>query len=277
MCYSGIMFQAYYDNNADKTLIDASVIALNILDKYILLNTTVNVFFMYASLENDILAKTNFEICPSFLYNYVYIPAPLFVNKYGNQSQCYNKKIPFYHIVVKISNNPSIFFFTGEEKSIQKNQYDLPTVLLHELAHGLGIISMIKADGTSSSKPFIHLYDMLLFNINGDNPFNGLDSSILISDSLYYHIPFFEYKIYSYNPFIIGRSLTHGIMGLLTYDVPIGISYRMMDEYVIQILNNLGYIIRNCDNPDISNICRFCSKGFSCHVSDAAGLISFLF
>lgn len=270
------MFNAYFDKNADKKLMDSATIALSVLEQYVVLNKEINVYFAYAKMDKNLLASTNYVACPSLDGAFIYTPASLFVNKNRNERLCYHdRQTPFYHMTVKITDNPYISFYDGDPSTIPFNQYDLPTIILHELMHGLGISSFIRADGTSAYTPYISLYDTLLFNLSGVEPFVKLDRSLLVGNVLYY--PDSTYKIYSPDPVWLGTSFVHGKSGLLNFESTLGITYRMMDAYVIKILNDMSYVVRNCENPDESTVCRFCEKGVTCQVSAANQVISFLF
>lgn len=275
MCTS-MMFNAYFDKSADKKLIDSATIALSVLDQYVVLNTEVNVYFTYAKMDKNLIASTNYVACPSLQNTFTYTPASLFVNKNGKENQCYHdRQTPFYHMTVKITNNPYIFFYDGDVDTIPFHQYDLPTIMLHELMHGLGISSFIREDGTSAYAPYISLYDTLLFNLSAIDPFVKLDVSVILGNPLYYAKT--NYQIYSSNPFWLGTSFVHGKKGLLNFESTLGITYRMMDFYMIRILRDMGYAVRNCEHPDDSTVCLFCEKGFTCQVSGVDRLVSFLF
>lgn len=257
---------AIFSGVIDENLRLCATAALAMIEQYLILNNTVNVLFKYGMIGDSSLATTTTAWCPGLSYGYVYMPASLYVQLGGNVIRCFAATTPvFYHMTVVVS-----------KENIRTSEYDLITVLMHEICHGLGITSFVRADGTSQFTPYVSLYDKLLFSLTTTSPFVRLNHS-LIDGTIKYPFSSLDYPIYSREPFVAGASLVHGQYGLMKYTVMPGKVFRSMDAYVLRILSDMGYTTRNCDTPDTSNVCMFCQSNIACDLSGALRPRSFLF
>ena len=71
--------------------------------------------------------------------------------------------IPAYQFDIYL--NPTIHWWNGECDGISWNEYDVQTVVLHEMLHGLGFLSTIRSD----KKAFPSNFDVLIQDENGQS------------------------------------------------------------------------------------------------------------
>ena len=148
-------------------------------------------------------------------------------------------------------------------------QMDLFSVMLHELTHGLGVLSISKSDGTSDigGKTFSY-YDNLLYTGNGSKlwnagaNFNGNSSWLVGGDGgIRFHgtnatATFGSYPpIYAPNPWQDGSSIAHWGEGIIptpvmNYNIGSGDSRRAYQPFEAGALKDLGYTV-NTPQPDI--------------------------
>ena len=148
-------------------------------------------------------------------------------------------------------------------------QMDLFSVMLHELTHGLGVLSISKSDGTSDigGKTFSY-YDNLLYTGNGSKlwdagaNFNGNSSWLVGGDGgIRFHgtnamATFGSYPpIYAPNPWEPGSSIAHWAEGIvptpvMNYNIGSGDSRRAYQPFEVGALKDLGYTV-NTPQPDI--------------------------
>lgn len=269
MICSGSFLINFMDNSSD--FFKESVFkAVDILNRFIILDVDLNILFLQERLEDGVLGKGLFDPCRESYESYVLLPPTLYAQKYGNVSLCDGKESqPFYHFTVKMTNDSSISFFNGDRIT---GMYDAVTLILHELIHGLGVASIVNIFGNSRTPPYFYLYDLLVFNLSNSSPFyvlNDSERNVIINGSLSYWVDGHEYKLYSKNPFSPGTSAIHSMYGLMNYWSQKYTMIRTLDAFTIHILNRMGYKTRNCDNPDWSNICGYCTPNTKCVISSA--------
>ena len=265
---------AFFSGVVDAKLMNSATLAVAVVEQYLVLTHPVNVLFKYATLNEHTLAETNVAWCPGLSFGYVYLPAGLYVQLGGSTSTCFALTTPtFYHMTITVTNFPLIQF---AEENIPPYAYDLVTVLMHEICHGLGMASFLHADGTSKFAPYVSMYDKLLFSLSTSGPFVLLSGS-LTDGTLKYPFSTLDYPVYSKNPFVEGTSLVHGRYGLMKDRMPVGVALRSMDAYVLHILSDMGYTTQGCTAPDTSNVCLFCQPNVACDLSAANVLHSLLF
>jgi len=140
------------------------------------------------------------------------------------------------------------------------DKMDLFSVMLHELSHGLGILSISKSDGTSDigGKAFSY-YDNLLYTGNGNKlwdagcNFNGTANSLVGGDGgirfrgTNATATFGSYPpIYAPNPWQDGSSIAHWNTGIsptpvMNYNIGSGVSRRAYQPFEVSALKDLGY------------------------------------
>jgi len=142
------------------------------------------------------------------------------------------------------------------------DKMDLFSVMLHELTHGLGILSISKSDGTSDigGKTFSY-YDNLLYTGNGNKlwdpsaNFNGTSSWLVGGDSgirfhgTYATATYGSYPpIYAPNPWQDGSSIGHWNTGIvptpvMNYNIGAGTERRTYQPFEVSALKDLGYTV----------------------------------
>ncbi|MFT6880714.1 MAG: hypothetical protein ACI9QN_001892 [Arcticibacterium sp.] len=157
-------------------------------------------------------------------------------------------------------------------------RFDLITVVLHEIAHGLGFSSSMKlinndTEGQWGQSGFPYIYDVFLLNnekkilTSGEdfvNPSSEMKNQ-LISNELFFNISNINFvnslpKIFSPNPFKSGGSISH--LDELTY--PNGTIHSLMSpsiraaevnhipgELILSILNQIGWPVNNLENAQV--------------------------
>ena len=126
-------------------------------------------------------------------------------------------------------NDPDIFanfsstfnwHFDPDDPDMDVGQYDLTTVVLHEIGHGLGFSGTFSSSGGQGSFGLLGtgvpiIYDSYINSGSGDNLLETVASrppelsSQLTSNSLYFKTPTFMYKIYAPGVFNGGSSISH--------------------------------------------------------------------
>lgn len=141
--------------------------------------------------------------------------------------------------------------------------YDLYSVLLHELTHGLGLISLAKADGASSFSPDVVFspWDNLLYTGNGSKlwnlagallvgagAFTGAEGGIFFRGSdtaiAYGGFP----GVYAPPVFAAGSSMGHWAADtpgspVMLHSIGTGIMRRTYAPFEIEALSDVGYDI----------------------------------
>lgn len=154
------------------------------------------------------------------------------------------------------------------------DKLDLYSVLLHEITHGLGIVSLTQADGTSPyagapnyRKTFV-TFENLLYTGNGNKlwdsggNFNGIASWLVGGDGgIRFHgtnamATFGSYPpIYAPNPWQDGSSIAHWNTGIIptpvmNYNIGSGTARRTYQPFEVGALKDLGYTV-STPEPDI--------------------------
>jgi hypothetical protein len=126
-------------------------------------------------------------------------------------------------------NDPDIFanfsstfnwHFDPDDPSMDPGQYDLTTVVLHEIGHGLGFSGTFTTNGTQGSFGLFgtevpNVYDSYINSGLGDNLLETVAlrptelSSQITSNSLFFKTPTFMYKIYAPTTYNGGSSISH--------------------------------------------------------------------
>jgi hypothetical protein len=152
---------------------------------------------------------------------------------------------------------------------VPSGQMDLFSVMLHELTHGLGILSISKSDGASDlgGKTFSY-YDNLLYTGNGNKlwdagaNFKGTSFWLVGGDGgirfrgTNATATFGSYPpIYAPDPWEPGSSMGHWAEGIvptpvMNYNIGAGVSRRAYQPFEVSALKDLGYTIATM-TPDI--------------------------
>lgn len=117
--------------------------------------------------------------------------------------------------------NNSINWHYGEPEEITNGKFDLTTVVLHELGHGLGFISTFSVSGQTASygygTPYKSVYDVYLEDQSGRNLVdpqhftNGTQALYrqITNNNLFFQLDGERPKIYAPSSFIVGSSVSH--------------------------------------------------------------------
>lgn len=168
--------------------------------------------------------------------------------------------------------NSSINWYLGTDGHTPVQKYDLVTVALHEICHGLGFFDSFSSDGTVGSYgigSFPLIYDTFVENFSGSRltdtlkfPNNSNDlRSQLISGQVYFNGPLLKRfttlsnysvlraKLYSPATWDAGSSISHldeattlGINSLMTPFIDLGEAIHDPGKYTLSILGDIGWI-----------------------------------
>ncbi len=173
--------------------------------------------------------------------------------------------------------NSSINWYTGIDNNITNNQYDLITVALHEICHGLGFFDSMNADERvgyygSGSAQLPMIYDTFIESLSGNsltdtlkflNPSTSLRSE-MIGGSLWFNGPLLRKytsgaraKIYAPPTWDPGSSISHldenatlTVNSLMTPFVDRAQIIRDPGQFTFSILGDIGWInTRIVHNP----------------------------
>ena len=181
---------------------------------------------------------------------------------------------------ITLAVNNSINWYFGTDGQTPITKYDLVTVSLHEICHGLGFFDSFSSDGVRGSfgigiLPII--YDTFIENFAGNKltdtlkfPNNSTDlQSQLIGNQVYFNGPLLKNyaahanysvlraKLYSPSTFDAGSSISHldenatlRLNGLMTPFIDLGEAIHDPGKYTMSILGDLGWInTRIIHNP----------------------------
>ncbi len=260
--------------SASPTFQHAASLTIGILNRHIVLNHDIHIFFSTSALESGVIGRNVFHSCTNdLLVPYTTLPAPIYIDNYGSVNACSDSNLPNYTpLEVTITNKPTIAFYAGDDISqIALNEYDLPSAMLHEVIHGLGFTSSVTGECTFARSPYFTPFDVLLFNVSYDmhNALSPTQCDSLTNGQLGFAIDAKHfYPLYSTAPFVNGESTVHSFFGIMNYKHFQGHVVRSMDAYVLYALKQMGYKTINCEFPDWSNVCGYCDgNNTSCIIS----------
>ncbi|MGA2405575.1 MAG: T9SS type A sorting domain-containing protein [Bacteroidales bacterium] len=173
---------------------------------------------------------------------------------------------------ILLSVNSSKNWYLGTDGQTPVQKYDLVTVVLHEVCHGLGFFDSFGSDGTLGSYGFGSIpmiYDTFVENNNGsrltdtlkfNNYSTALDSQ-LIGNQLYFNGPLLRKystsvnyanlraKLYAPSTWDAGSSISHldesatlRVNSLMTPYIDLGEAIHNPGKYTFSILGDLGWI-----------------------------------
>ncbi len=174
---------------------------------------------------------------------------------------------------ISLAVNSSINWYLGTDGQVPAQKYDLITVALHEICHGLGFFDSFNTDGTTgswgiSSVPMI--YDTFVENSNGNRLTDTLKflnnstnlRSQLIGNQLYFngpllrkysdsqHYSILKAKLYDPSIWDAGSSISHlektialsQENSLMAPFIDLGEALHDPGKYTFSILGDLGWI-----------------------------------
>lgn len=246
-----------------------------------MLKENIIILFQQGTTPSKALAVTVYlKMCHDLMNPYVLLPPALFAQLYGINDVLCNSTMnsEFVSFIILISDDPSISFFYGMDVSaIKQNEYDLATVVMHEIIHGMGFFTSIDENGYFAEMPRVGIFDRMLYNFTMDVPLWKIDDAAVINltnNQLQFPLssPLF---LYSKFPFLAGTSGEHTMHGIMSYKLGRGVTYRTLDIFILRIMKLMGYQIQNCEHPDMAHVCGNCDASVFCYVSNASNLISF--
>ncbi len=173
-------------------------------------------------------------------------------------------------------------WYTDAAPQVPENRLDLFTALLHELTHGLGLLSVCDEDGSSlltGGNPGVYTrWDESMSTAGGAAVFNtstafvgpvenflGIDGGILLRGATVENVFGGGVPIYTPETFVAGSSLSH-----LSLEVPgthlmkpvldTGVAIREYSQLEVALLRDIGYV--NASTPG-SPAAGFASSSFS--------------
>jgi hypothetical protein len=198
--------------------------AMSFWSKYLYSSQPIRIKATWTALSTGVLAVTgstriykNFQNAP---YQNVWYPASLAEAISGKDLN--NGE---FEIEMKINSNMNWYF--GTDSKSQSGKFDLITVVMHEIAHGLGFSSSMKLVNSNTQGQYgqsgsNYIYDMFLQNVgkikltnNGvfGNPSTDLKAA-LTGNALYFGLRNSKYanflpKLYAPSSFNEGSSISH--------------------------------------------------------------------
>jgi Secretion system C-terminal sorting domain len=243
---------------AAKTAFEQAVV---LWEKYIVSSQTIRIKATWSQLTTSTLAVSgatriykNFVNAP---YSNVWYPTPLAEALAG-------KDLNAGDFDINVTLNSSTNWYYGTDAKAQTGKYDLITVTMHEIAHGLGFSSSMEVTNSDTQGQYgqsgsAYVYDVFMQDsqkikltntgIYG-NPSQDLKKS-LTSNALYFGLKNSKFanalpRIYAPSPFKDGVSFSH--FDESTY--PSGSANSLMSPSVraAEVNQNPGELLLNCLN-----------------------------
>jgi hypothetical protein len=176
---------------------------------------------------------------------------------------------------VEVNLNKNINWSYSTNGAIFTGRFDLITVVLHEIAHGLGFSSSMKlindnTEGSWGQSGFPYIYDLYLENskdilLTNTNSFLNPSAelqNVLISEDVYFQISNAKYvdnlpKIYSPNPFKSGGSISHldesaypigSVNSLMSPSIHSAEAIHDPGELILSMMNQIGWPVNNLES-----------------------------
>lgn len=168
---------------------------------------------------------------------------------------------------ITLAVNSSVNWYLGTDGQTPTQKYDLVTVVIHEICHGLGFYDSFTSDGTIGSYGFGSfpvIYDTFVENLSGNRLTDTLKflnnsaelRSQLIGGLLYFNGPLLRKytsgsraKLYAPSTWDAGSSISHldesgtlRVNSLMTPFIDLGEAIHDPGKYTFSILGDLGWI-----------------------------------
>jgi len=168
---------------------------------------------------------------------------------------------------ITLAVNSSVNWYLGTDGQTPTQKYDLVTVVIHEICHGLGFYVSFTSDGTIGSYRFGSfpvIYDTFVENLSGNRLTDTLKflnnsaelRSQLIGGLLYFNGPLLRNytsglraKLYAPSTWDAGSSISHldesgtlRVNSLMTPFIDLGEAIHDPGKYTFSILGDLGWI-----------------------------------
>jgi len=237
--------------------------AVAIWEKYLISTQTIRIKAAWSkTITNTVLAETgatrlyrNSASIPNLPYANVWYPTPLAEALSG-------KDLNAADFEMTITLNANINWYLGTDAKAQAGKYDIVTVLLHEIAHGLGFSSSMSVNdsqGLYGQSGSAYVFDTFMQDSNKvkltnssvyGNPSIDL-KTLLISNSLYFGLknPVFANnlpRLFAPSPFKSGSSFSH--FDESTYTVGSANSLMSPSVRAAEVNHTPGDLLLNCLN-----------------------------
>jgi hypothetical protein len=272
--------------------------AAYLLESYFVLSHDVNIVASWSDLSSvpNLLGEggpTGMCAHPDTVnYPYVLIPASLYVQLTGaHNCPLYDND---YHISVQLNSHPTVAWYFGVDGNTPVDKIDLVTVIMHEIAHGLGFLSGVSgAGGQYPFAPFGLVYDWYIFYSNGiagwPTSFADPVSNPCISNPLLLSNGELQFKgtvgnasiatftVYSPTMFSVGSSISHvapvgGSLNRLMYpSIGSGQAWHDIGSNVWEAMATMGYSM-----VDSSTLLPFSAADLPGVSSDSSRLEAFV-
>lgn len=239
--------------------------AVSIWEKYLISSQTIRIKATWSkTMSNTVLAETGATRIyrssgniPNLPYTNVWYPTPLAEALSG-------RELNSGDFDVNVTLNANVNWYYGTDAKAQAGKYDLITVLLHEIAHGLGFSSSMTiinndTQGQYGQSGSAYIFDIFMQDsqkvkltntgIYG-NPSANLKTS-LTSNALYFGLknPTFANtlpRLYAPSPFKSGSSFSH--FDESTYTIGTANSLMSPNVRAAEVNHNPGTLLLNCLN-----------------------------
>lgn len=263
-----------FDSNVPSKFFDSTEQAVKIMNHYLILKRNITVLLKWEKFETSILAHTA-EL--QYFYEdpaeWIVYPSSLFKQLYDRECSCE------LDITITINANmEDAFYWKWKERPIRFFEFDLQSIVLHELLHGLGVATGFYFTNAhqlaySNFDARVTIFDWMLLkekNITGFPPrktdridvANITNADVLTNGTL----DFCSLKksicfpLYAPLEFVRGSSLVHRTeLSLLNHEFFRGQQYTDMDMYSLSLLEEMGYEIINCGMPNRMKSCGYCT------------------
>ncbi|MER0438142.1 T9SS type A sorting domain-containing protein [Emticicia sp. W12TSBA100-4] len=256
--------------------------AIVIWERYLISTQTIRIKATWSkTMSNSVLAETgatriyrSSTSTPNLPYANVWYPTPLAEALSG-------KELNSGDFDMTVTLNGNINWYLGTDAKAQSGRYDMITVMLHEIAHGLGFsssMSIINSDtqGQYGQSGSAYIFDIFMLDSQKvkltntgvyGNPSTGLKTS-LTSNALYFGLknPAFANtlpRLYAPSPFKSGSSFSHFDESTYTVGTPNSLmspSVRAAEvnhnpgELLLNCLNEMGWQINGLNGYVVTNI-----------------------
>lgn len=256
--------------------------AIVIWERYLISTQTIRIKATWSkTMSNSVLAETGATriyrsgaSISNLPYANVWYPTPLAEALSG-------KELNSGDFDMTVTLNGNINWYYGTDAKAQSGRYDMITVMLHEIAHGLGFsssMSIINSDtqGQYGQSGSAYIFDIFMQDSQKvkltntgvyGNPSTGLKTS-LTSNALYFGLknPAFANtlpRLYAPSPFKSGSSFSHFDESTYTVGTPNSLmspSVRAAEvnhnpgELLLNCLNEMGWQINGLNGYVVTNI-----------------------
>ena len=237
--------------------------AVAIWEKYLISTQTIRIKATWSkTVVSTVLAETgatriyrNSASIPNLPYANVWYPAPLAEALSG-------KDLNSADFEMTVTLNANINWYLGTDAKAQAGKFDIITVLLHEIAHGLGFSSSMSVNDTQGlygQSGSAYVFDVFIQDSKKvkltntgvyGNPSTDLKTS-LVSNALYFGLknPTFANnlpRLYAPSPFKSGSSFSH--FDESTYTVGTANSLMSPSVRAAEVNHTPGDLLLNCLN-----------------------------